>query len=335
MTHGLLPALVVGLAGVVLLPGCATLPSEFLGASLSGPLQPLKRRRNDKEAALPPKEAAVVCLTTANLLERNGHDLQAIHQYELARHYDPGVKGVSHRLAVLYQRQGQFSRAKAEYESALRESPKDPDLLNDFGYFHYERGDWQEAENWLRLAVEQKPDHRRALVNLGMALGMQGRYAESLETFERALSPAEAQVNLAFILTTHGKREEAKQAYRAAIALQPDLQIARAALAKLEGVSLSNEQPTRPEMPVPANSEAADPGTATEPVHRSVSPEDKAAAITRLERFVKEFQANSSKPVSTGFSQTPTPFTGENVAPGPVSHRRTSTPPIRIARPTR
>ncbi|MCS6978044.1 MAG: tetratricopeptide repeat protein, partial [Gemmatales bacterium] len=44
----------------------------------------------------------------------------------------------------------------------------------------------------------------------------------------------EAQVNLAFIYQTQGKREEAKEAYRKALALQPELDLARRALAKLE-----------------------------------------------------------------------------------------------------
>jgi tetratricopeptide (TPR) repeat protein len=55
-----------------------------------------------------------------------------------------------------------------------------------------------------------------------------------LAAFEQAVGPGEALVNLAFVYQTQGKREEAKQAYRKALELQPDLDLARRALAKLE-----------------------------------------------------------------------------------------------------
>ena len=60
------------------------------------------------------------------------------------------------------------------------------------------------------------------------------RYGKALEAFQHAVCPAEAHSNLAFTLTTQGKREEAKQAYRQALAMEPNLLIARQALAKLE-----------------------------------------------------------------------------------------------------
>jgi tetratricopeptide (TPR) repeat protein len=113
-------------------------------------------------------------------------------------------------------------------------------LHNDVGYSHYQRGEWQEAERWFRQALALAPGHARAAVNLGLALGQQGRYGEALAAFEQAVSPAEALVNLAFVYQTQGKREEAKQAYRKALELQPDLDLARRALAKLEA-------PTPPE----------------------------------------------------------------------------------------
>ena len=49
------------------------------------------------------------------------------------------------------------------------------------------------------------------------------------------MTPAQAQANLAFVLTAQGKREEAKAAYRKALQLDPSLALARDALAKLDG----------------------------------------------------------------------------------------------------
>ena len=150
---------------------------------------------------------------------------------------------MARRLAVVHDRLGNFSQAQAEYERALQASPKDPDLLNDLGYHHYCRGHWTEAEDYLRRATTLQPKHRLAWMNLGLALAQQGRNEESLEAFGRVVRPAEAQCNLAFVLTAQGKRDEAKAAYRQALAQEPDLRLARLALAKLEAPPAPKKSP--------------------------------------------------------------------------------------------
>jgi tetratricopeptide (TPR) repeat protein len=135
---------------------------------------------------------------------------------------------------VLYDRLGNATRAVPEFERAVKEHPRDADLLNDLGYHHYNLGRWAEAEKTLRQAVEINPKHTCAWTNLGMTLAQQGRTRESLEAFGHCVGPAEAQCNLGFLLTTQGKREEAKSAYHEALRLEPGLQLAKSALAKLE-----------------------------------------------------------------------------------------------------
>jgi tetratricopeptide (TPR) repeat protein len=196
-----------------------------------------------KPQELPPDEAAAVCMNLGRTLEKTGHDAEAAGQYEKAREYNPRAE-VAHRLAVVYDRMGNYPRAVAEYQKALEAHPKDADVLNDLGYHYYCRGQWLEAEKHLQQAVEVNAKHRAAWINLGMTLGQQERYSESLGAFAKAVSPAEAQCNLAFILTTQGKRDQARQAYREALALEPDLHLARAALAKLEKAGQGS--PARP-----------------------------------------------------------------------------------------
>jgi Tfp pilus assembly protein PilF len=221
----------LALAGGLPLAGCQVLPTVS-----PGPTPPAESTAQAVKAGLelPPAEAGQVCLGLAQSLRERGHDTDAIIMYERARQYNPKLTHVSRTLAVLYDRQGNYERAQAEYQQALRHQPDDADLHNDLGYCHYNRGKWAEAEKHLSRAVALKPDHARAWINLGMVLGQQGRYEESLEAFARVVSPAQAQCNLAFLLTTQGKRAEARVAYRQALELDPELRLARAALAKLE-----------------------------------------------------------------------------------------------------
>ena len=60
---------------------------------------------------------------------------------------------------------------------------------------------------------------------------------ESLDAFCKVVSVPQAHSNLAFILTTQRKFDDAKAAYRKALALDPELTLARNALAKLENSS--------------------------------------------------------------------------------------------------
>jgi Tfp pilus assembly protein PilF len=182
---------------------------------------------------LPSDEAGRVCLGTAEQLEKSGDEVNAILLYEKARALDSKCK-VGHRLAVLYDRQGNFQKAQDEYLKALKQSPHDADLLNDLGYGYYSRGRWAEAEKYLRQAVALKPKHAHATMNLAMCVGEQGRYDEALELFGKVVTPAQARCNLAFIMTTQRKWPEAKRTYQEALQIDPDIPIARAALAKLE-----------------------------------------------------------------------------------------------------
>jgi Tfp pilus assembly protein PilF len=185
-------------------------------------------------AELPPSETARVCLATADALFKSGNETDAIMLYEKARTCDPSNKVITRRLAVLYDRQGMHQRARDEFEAALQASPKDPDLLNDLGYSCYVRGLLDEAEQRLSEAVAVAPNHKRAWINLGMVLGQKGEYAHSLDAFASAVGRAQAYSNLGFVYASQGKVEEAKKAYRQALALEPNLPHTQAALSRLE-----------------------------------------------------------------------------------------------------
>ncbi len=222
-----------------------------------------------KKVELPARVAAQANLTVARDLEKGGHYPEAIAHYEQARQDDPNLKQVSQRLAILYDRVGEHQLALAEYQKQLKDHPRDAEILNNFGYHYYGRGLWSDAETQFRQALEIDPHHQRAWINLGLTLAQQERYADCLEAFGHVISAGQAKSNLAFVLTTQGKREDAKQAYREALALEPDLRIAQLALRKLE-------EPAKP--PIAAAKPA--PAPAKEPVFHPASPPPAAAPAT-------------------------------------------------------
>ncbi len=116
--------------------------------------------------------------------------------------------------------------ASEEYKQLLKQNAKDADFLNDIGYCYYNLGNGTRRKNILRQALALNNGHARAWINLGMTLAQEQRTDESLEAFKKVVSPAQAQCNLAFILQTQKKLDEAKTAYRLALSLEPDLAFA-------------------------------------------------------------------------------------------------------------
>ncbi|MFO0970110.1 MAG: tetratricopeptide repeat protein [Gemmataceae bacterium] len=181
------------------------------------------------------EDSVRVCLVTAEKLQKSGQLREAILLLEKARQENPRL-AVAHRLGILYDLQGNFTKSQIEYKLALDAKPNDASLLNDIGYSFYCRGMLDDAESHLRKALALQPKLPRGWVNLGMVLAQRGQYPESIAAFTKAVSPAQAQCNLAFILTAQGKQREARAAYQEALALEPGLSVARRALDKLDGV---------------------------------------------------------------------------------------------------
>ena len=231
-----LVAQVLGGLIVVSQTGCVN-PGGTSRSSSNSPIPPLAESpRTDKAAGdLSTSETAKLCMATAEQLEAANKPGDAIPLYEKARQLDPRNEAkITRSLANLYVRVGEFDRGKDEFDRALRANPKSAEVLNDLGYAYYSRGMWKEAETMLKNALAADPKHQRAWSNLGMTLGQQGRYEEAAAAFRHVVSPGKAYCNVAFLMTTQGRREQAAATYREALKVEPDLQLARIALDRLE-----------------------------------------------------------------------------------------------------
>jgi Tfp pilus assembly protein PilF len=228
--HGpLLSALLLGLlasAGCMSWQGC--MPQMVIAEHPAGP--------SGCAGELTPAQAAQLCLTAGEALEKKGFTAEAILQYENARKHNPQVPAVSRHLSVLYDLQGDAARAKTEYLRALQQQPRDVELLNDFGYFHYRHNQPQEAEHWLRSAIAVDPSCACAWINLGQVLARQGRVEESYQAFSHVLRPAEAYSNLGILLAKQGRTAEARQALQRAVKLDPRLAQPRTFLTALADI---------------------------------------------------------------------------------------------------
>lgn len=229
--HACRPRLII-LASIVLSAisavGCASRPPVVTPPPKYEPTpEKLQQDRTLLHAALAPSRRAEVCFQNASAAADQGLHDAAIAQYLRVREIDPTFPGVAHRLALIYDRQGDCDRASEEYARALAAAPRDADLWNDFGYFEYERQRLAESERALRRALEIAPDHPRATINLGLVFAEQGRYQEALELHARIVGPAAARSNLGVILARHGEDAAAQQAFAEALSQDPSLEAPR------------------------------------------------------------------------------------------------------------
>ena len=168
--------------------GCAIPGNDSQGvtSAMLAPFSP-----GSKDSSQTPAQAAIAA---GSKLERKGKVKDAIAKYEEARRLDPAAP-VAHRLALLYDRQGEVERARSEFEIAVKISPRDAQLLNDMGYFAFEHGNWSESEKLLRQSLDINSNNERAWVTLGLVLGRQDRYGESYDALAKILSRDEERAN--------------------------------------------------------------------------------------------------------------------------------------------
>ncbi len=210
--------------------------SSLAKANLLSSLKPTSAQAEELTA----EQSAKACLTTANELDRQDHLPEAIALYERARSMNTGLKGVSRRLAVLYARTNQAAKARAEFDRAIMESPKDASLRNDAAYFFLQSGDLANAEIQIQESLQIESANAKTKMHLALLRAKQDRMDESFELFEQVVGPAEAHSNLGVILAKEGRSEEAIEHLDRARELDPKLPVPTAFLSRLR----KNPQPS-------------------------------------------------------------------------------------------
>ncbi|MGH8561978.1 MAG: tetratricopeptide repeat protein, partial [Nevskiales bacterium] len=133
--------------------------------------------------------------------------------------------------AELYYEAGQPARALQRYEAGLREFPEDSDLLYGRGMMRAELGEFATAEQDLRAILAKQPDDARSLNALGYLLSNHSdRYPEAFGYIERALklTPDDPAVidSMGWIQYRLGNLERSLELLQDAFKRQPDPEIA-------------------------------------------------------------------------------------------------------------
>jgi Flp pilus assembly protein TadD len=103
---------------------------------------------------------------------------------------------------------GRHDDARRYYASALRIAPDEPSVLSNLGLSYVLSKDLPKAEETLRRAYAGGKADARVRQNLGLVVGLQGRFAEAETIVKADLPPDEAAANVAYLkqMLSHNPR---------------------------------------------------------------------------------------------------------------------------------
>lgn len=94
---------------------------------------------------------------------------------------------------------GRHDEARGYYASALKIVPGEPSVLSNLGLSYMLSKDLPKAEESLREAYNTGRADTRVRQNLGLVVGLQGRFAEAESIVKADLPPEEAAANVAYL----------------------------------------------------------------------------------------------------------------------------------------
>lgn len=173
----------------------------------------------------------------ATLLIRLGHVQQATAELERLRDRYPGDALVWYNLGVLAEGRGEFEAALTCYKRSCR---LDPGLVSahlNAGVLHHRRLEHERAESCYQRVLRLDPDKVQALTGMAILRADQADAGAARRFFEKSLRLDPEQAGLWILysqfLTACGRRTDAADALRRAVAANPGAEELTAALADL------------------------------------------------------------------------------------------------------
>jgi FimV-like protein len=108
-------------------------------------------------------------------------------EFRQAIRFRPHYAEAHHNLAYLLSVSGRFEEAKYHFEEALHINPNHPETHFDYAVMLARANRAQEAQRELEAVLRGDPRHVKALDLLGNLFEAQGRHAEAIQQFRRAV----------------------------------------------------------------------------------------------------------------------------------------------------
>jgi len=180
-------------AAVVL--GWAALGCQSTGSSANKGKPLTADEAFEKGQELPPTPRTMYA--SAKILAAQGRDAESETALRTLMRDHPKFSPAYNALAELQMRHRRVEDAQITLDAGLKIAPRDPILLNNLGMCRMTKNDFSGALAAYTKAASAAPDNARYRGNMAAALGMMGRYEESLALYQQILSTADAHYNVA------------------------------------------------------------------------------------------------------------------------------------------
>ncbi len=160
----------------------------------------------------------------------HGYFDQAGAAFQLALHNDPSSSEALYGLGSVYLKQNKNAEARDAFERATQLKASYPETLpnawNNLGLLAAHEGRVAEAIPFFQRALQLDPDHLVALENLGSAYRQQKQWADAKKTLQHALAlkpdDAEANYSLGMVYAQLDDSNKAYEYFQNALRSRPD-----------------------------------------------------------------------------------------------------------------
>lgn len=176
--------------------------------------------QSNKPVGINAVEAAKTRVSLGLTYLKNGNYVQAKTNLDKALEFAPRYGNVHFGLAHYYQQVSEYDLARQYYEQAMQLDRKNPNLINSYGAFLCEIGEYRDAQEYLLKAANFRAYSKTAETyeNLAICSHRQGNVDDALSYIRTALKhqPGRARSWYMFVELLIGNKQwqEAKVAYR-------------------------------------------------------------------------------------------------------------------------
>lgn len=238
-------------------------PIKYLGASVSE--LPIGKSKSSTHPVMQPAQPRTDAISlsvptgppspeffifAAQMCEKQGDLPQARQNLQRALSMWPGNADLLRAAARMEDRQSNLPLAENLYQQAVTANPQNAAALNDLGLCLARAGKLEPSLQVLEQAIHLQPDKSLYRNNAATVLVEMRQDQRALGHLAAVLNPAEANFNLGQLLCDRGRPADAVAYYQTALQLNPGMQQAQDAIAKLGGqTNLAVQAPVAPAMP--------------------------------------------------------------------------------------
>lgn len=176
---------------------------------------------NYQKAASIDKDNLAAILGQAKSLRQEGKLHLATEQVNLALKLAPNDVNVLTELAINYDLQGQENLAAPLYREIAVKTPDQAAVYNNIGVNEMAQGQYPEAIVNFSKAFMLDDKDQRITNNLAMAFALYGQGDQAMKLFSKTVGEAAGWNNLGYIYMTQNRLDEAEEALRKALELNP------------------------------------------------------------------------------------------------------------------